>query len=628
MADASCSALMSFLLAKPILGLLAQQGMLTCFQDLEMPTFCTLAAAAAAAWGLNFHNQCMDVDRADLVAMSTNAKRELSETLGCTVDLSTAEGINNVLVKLNVHLPDAIYRGGKARADWRQRVISALEAVINEGNNSKCWGCEGCCLGLMLQCLSAQEAMVKLNAVQTSEVPNMVSPTVWSAMPSFTLVHEPRSLQNMLETVELWNMSMKRITTSLEDELNRDLVDSAVFDKDPLLVAVDWSADGVQVQLPRDGESTSSPLRLAWLHRIAPRGPQVRLFVDGDVDFGAQRKWLALVSIAIPQTAHNDGLHMSIGPELTLVPTQRVWRLIDSSSSSCCSSLLGCRIRIPGSHRGLQDGMDNGAGGQLTVAFMGVTTFSLGTYAHPSSPSRVFISCTHWWLEISILAHLSGDNTLVDAIASGKPLEFMNKVEALAPFRDACSGLTRTCGMGLLQTCQGSTSLVVEPVRCAMKVLHALVSGWSPQHLGNCLGVPRRQALKLTDAMLDSLPGVKDFHDGLLAQGRKKGFVDQPEQDYSLFKPSSDPFDKLPFVLRLVGQSLSPNLHCTAPFTSFALLRLWLMDSSRGFQCFLDRCHDAFDFETMLQLTNKYVEKAALSVFKPYCRPQYCLHLW
>jgi DNA polymerase-1 len=124
--------------------------------------------------------------------------------------------------------------------------------------------------------------------------------------------------------------------------------------------------------------------------------------------------------------------------------------------------------------------------------------------AFVAEPGNVLISADYSQIELRVLAHLSGDEALLDAFSRG---EDIHDRTAAKVFR-ATSGLSAH-----------------ELRRRAKIINYALLYGKQAFTLAKDIGVTREEAQAFIDAYFAGFPSVRQFIDGLLAAGRETGVV-------------------------------------------------------------------------------------------------------
>jgi len=125
---------------------------------------------------------------------------------------------------------------------------------------------------------------------------------------------------------------------------------------------------------------------------------------------------------------------------------------------------------------------------------------------------EAFVPEDGWWLisadysqiELRILAHLSGDTTLIEAFQRGEDIHARTASEifGLAPYH------------------------ITSQMRREAKVINfGIIYGMSPYGLANELGVEPKVASKYIDEYFSRYQGVKTYLDGILQDAKKKGYV-------------------------------------------------------------------------------------------------------
>jgi DNA polymerase-1 len=117
---------------------------------------------------------------------------------------------------------------------------------------------------------------------------------------------------------------------------------------------------------------------------------------------------------------------------------------------------------------------------------------------------HVLISADYSQIELRVLAHLSGDEALVDAFARGEDIHD----------RTALKVFGQTSGLS-----------AHELRRRAKIINYALLYGKQAFTLAKDIGVSREEAQAFIDAYFAGFPSVRQFIDGLLENGRRTGVV-------------------------------------------------------------------------------------------------------
>ena len=124
--------------------------------------------------------------------------------------------------------------------------------------------------------------------------------------------------------------------------------------------------------------------------------------------------------------------------------------------------------------------------------------------AFVAEPGHVLISADYSQIELRVLAHLSGDDALIDAFARGEDIHDRTALKVFGPE----SGLSRH-----------------ELRRRAKIVNYALLYGKQAFTLAKDIGVSRQEAQAFIDAYFAGFPAVRRFIDDLLEEARRTGVV-------------------------------------------------------------------------------------------------------
>jgi DNA polymerase-1 len=124
--------------------------------------------------------------------------------------------------------------------------------------------------------------------------------------------------------------------------------------------------------------------------------------------------------------------------------------------------------------------------------------------AFVAEPGNVLISADYSQIELRVLAHLAGEQTLVDAFNKG---EDIHDRTARKVFGD-------------------KSSLSAHELRRRAKIInYALLYGKQAFTLAKDIGVSRQEAQEFIDAYFAGFPAVRGFLDGLLEEARRTGVV-------------------------------------------------------------------------------------------------------
>lgn len=123
---------------------------------------------------------------------------------------------------------------------------------------------------------------------------------------------------------------------------------------------------------------------------------------------------------------------------------------------------------------------------------------------HPAEANRVFVSADYSQIELRILAHLSGEERLLDAFREGRDvhLETASWVFGLPP-----------------------EDITKEQRRFAKVVNFGLLYGMSTFGLAQRLAVPRPQAKSIVDRYFSVLPGVRKYIEQNIAEAKSAGYT-------------------------------------------------------------------------------------------------------
>ncbi|EMR06069.1 DNA polymerase I [Bhargavaea cecembensis DSE10] len=122
----------------------------------------------------------------------------------------------------------------------------------------------------------------------------------------------------------------------------------------------------------------------------------------------------------------------------------------------------------------------------------------------PSEPGWVMFAADYSQIELRVLAHMSGDEKLIDAFREGEDIH------------------TRTAGDVFHVEAQDVTP---DMRRAAKAVNFGIVYGISDYGLSQNLNITRKEAAEFIDRYLASFPGVKQYMEDSVAEAKEKGFV-------------------------------------------------------------------------------------------------------
>jgi DNA polymerase-1 len=124
--------------------------------------------------------------------------------------------------------------------------------------------------------------------------------------------------------------------------------------------------------------------------------------------------------------------------------------------------------------------------------------------AFVADPGHVLISADYSQIELRVLAHLSGDDALIDAFRRGEDIHDRTALKVFGP----ASGLDEH-----------------ELRRRAKIINYALLYGKTAFTLAKDIGVPQQAAQEFIDAYFAGFPSVRAFIDSLLARARETSVV-------------------------------------------------------------------------------------------------------
>ncbi|KAB8189707.1 DNA polymerase I [Lysobacter maris] len=125
--------------------------------------------------------------------------------------------------------------------------------------------------------------------------------------------------------------------------------------------------------------------------------------------------------------------------------------------------------------------------------------------AFVAPPGRKIVACDYSQIELRIMAHLSGDEGLVNAFASGADIHRATAAEVFGKTIDAVDGNER---------------------RAAKAINFGLMYGMSAFGLAKQLGVSRGEAQDYIALYFSRYPGVRDFMERTREQAREQGYVE------------------------------------------------------------------------------------------------------
>ena len=123
----------------------------------------------------------------------------------------------------------------------------------------------------------------------------------------------------------------------------------------------------------------------------------------------------------------------------------------------------------------------------------------------PADADHVLLSADYSQVELRLMAHLSGDESLIEAFAQG---EDIHSSTAAKLFHKSISEVTS------------------EERRRAKTANFGIIYGISAFGLSQRLDIPRKEAKELIDGYFATYPKVKEYMDNAIADARDKGYVE------------------------------------------------------------------------------------------------------
>ncbi len=119
-------------------------------------------------------------------------------------------------------------------------------------------------------------------------------------------------------------------------------------------------------------------------------------------------------------------------------------------------------------------------------------------------PGCVFVSADYSQIDLRVLAHLSGDKTLVDAFKTGEDIHLRTATEVLGITPDKVNAEAR---------------------RLAKVINFGIIYGMGPQRLAGELGITLAEASDYIKRYFERLPGVRAWLDETVRNARTTGYV-------------------------------------------------------------------------------------------------------
>jgi len=124
--------------------------------------------------------------------------------------------------------------------------------------------------------------------------------------------------------------------------------------------------------------------------------------------------------------------------------------------------------------------------------------------AFVAAPGCLMLSADYSQIELRVLAHLSGDPTLIDAFRRGEDIHARTAAEVLGRRTDEVDAEAR---------------------RLAKVINFGIIYGMGPQRLAGELGISLKEASDYIKRYFERLPGVHAYLEQSLAQARERGWV-------------------------------------------------------------------------------------------------------
>ncbi len=125
--------------------------------------------------------------------------------------------------------------------------------------------------------------------------------------------------------------------------------------------------------------------------------------------------------------------------------------------------------------------------------------------AFVAPPGQRILALDYSQIELRIMAHLSGDESLLEAFARGLDVHRATAAEVFGADLDA---------------------VTPEQRRAAKAINFGLIYGMSAFGLGRQLGIPRGEAQQYVDTYFDRYPGVKRYMEETKERAREQGYVE------------------------------------------------------------------------------------------------------
>jgi len=122
----------------------------------------------------------------------------------------------------------------------------------------------------------------------------------------------------------------------------------------------------------------------------------------------------------------------------------------------------------------------------------------------PSEKDWVIFAADYSQIELRVLAHIAGDEKLIDAFREGMDIHTKTAMEVFHASRDEVTANMR---------------------RHAKAVNFGIVYGISDFGLSQSLGISRKEAGRFIEKYLESYPGVKQYMEDIVLDAKEKGYV-------------------------------------------------------------------------------------------------------
>ncbi|MGA8057825.1 MAG: DNA polymerase I, partial [Candidatus Binataceae bacterium] len=124
--------------------------------------------------------------------------------------------------------------------------------------------------------------------------------------------------------------------------------------------------------------------------------------------------------------------------------------------------------------------------------------------AFVAAPGCLMLSADYSQIELRVLAHLSGDPTLIDAFRRGEDIHARTAAEVLG---------------------RKPAEVDAEARRLAKVINFGIIYGMGPQRLAGELGISLKEASEYIKRYFERLPGVHTYLEKSLAEARERGWV-------------------------------------------------------------------------------------------------------